>query len=804
MRAMMRQWNYRYGLTRLLIAVSTLFIFATLAFAQSPTNTKKPGPETAPAPSQAGPPRAGTKVLVSGKSVHMSCDRSLRDLARSRIECFGNVYLRRPGELLTADYAVIEMATEELHAEGNVVYFTSENVIYGAKLDFNLATDTGMIEDGRVESNTYELLGEKMERLAPDHYIVKDGEYTTCRDCPASWKIAGRKIDFTINGYAKITHMFIKIKDASALYLPYAIFPVKTERQSGLLFPRMQPVSQNGFVFVQPYFWAISRNMDLTLGAGIYSKRGQKVEGQYRYVINNKSRGELNMFYLRDRAFIRAPYYNRWATEYSHRWVLPWGIEQRMRLLEASDRDYARLIGDIPGRGEPALVSEAGISKATRDASGWIIAKRSRNQLIVGQTNFDDNTVQLLPSLSVASNDHQILKGVPLYAGISGNYSRFWRDAPSFDEILPQGIARTGTAVFTPGETPIRRAHRFMLVPEVYYTFKFWDVLEFIPNVQYRAFNYLFDGAVAGPTSRGYLLGQAETAATIEHVYGQSVKHKFRSSLTYSAIPVINQNSNHPFIQQLKTDGYQFDQLDIVPITQQNQLYFVPIGNSLSYRLGNKFIFKSDTEDGPQYRKAVDVTAGQTFNFIEYRNSGRGLRSLSRFFTLATVETMRLNGRGEYYYYPEQKAPTYSLSLSYIFSKYARRLLRFERSMTFRYDYNQVLVSSHSLGGGLTWSFNDYFAVTGGIDYRFPMTRNSAKAPGIIMSVNGGVGFQSPSQCYKVVLLGNWAYDTRTVAITFNVPINLTGQGFMNLTDSSGGPGLAGPRGAGTAGGPVQ
>src|SRR5207247_1463956 len=98
-----------------------------------------------------------------------------------------------------------------------------------------------------------------------------------------------------------------KINEAPALYLPYAIIPVKTRRQTGLLFPRIQPASQNGFTFMQPFYWAISRSTDATLAAGFYALRGVKAEGQFRYVLSPRSHGQLDGFYLRDKQFIRDP-----------------------------------------------------------------------------------------------------------------------------------------------------------------------------------------------------------------------------------------------------------------------------------------------------------------------------------------------------------------------------------------------------------------------------------------------------------------------------------------------------------------
>lgn len=724
---------------------------------------------------------AGTRMMISGKYLHLSCSRSLRDLARNRLECFGNVYIRRPSELLTSDYAVMDLNTEQLHAEGNVVYFTPDTVIYGTRMDFNFLTETGVVTEGRVESDKYQLVGEKIERLGLNQFVAHDGEYTTCRDCPASWKLAGQKVDLTVEGYAHLKNVYIKINEAPSLYLPYAIIPVKTKRQSGLLFPRLQLTGPNGFTFLQPYFWAISRNMDATIATGLYSLRGLKSEGEFRYVLGDRSRGQFNGFYLRDKSFIRDPYYNRWALNYNHNLELPWGIEQRLSYIDASDRDYPSKIGDIPGRGEPGLISEAGLSRTSRDFSWAVTTKRIRNQLTPSLVGFDPNTVQLLPSVSIASQDHRFLKDVPLYWGVQMNYSRFWRNGTSFDPIYPVDFLAPSENFFLPGITPLRRAQRFNLVPELYYTARLADVIELVPSVQYRTYGYLFDQGVAAPTARGYLLAQGEVATSIERVYGSRVKHKFRPSLTYSNIPVIQQNNEHPFIRQIKTAGNEFDSFDIVPITNETPLYFVPLGNSLAYRLGNKFILK----DGGTYRKVVDVVSGQSVNFIEFRGNPNP-RPLSQFFTFATVDTQRLTGRLEYFYYPYVRQPTYNLGLDYIFSRYTRRLLSFNQSIGIAYSYNQVTTTAHTIGGQFNWSISDYLGFVGGISYSLPQVRNNAETPGVIQAINGGVTFQSPSQCYKVVLLASRTIDNPKVSINFNLPINLTGEGFMDIQEGGG------------------
>jgi lipopolysaccharide assembly outer membrane protein LptD (OstA) len=282
------------------VFVGGIFSLALLVAGGHARAQTAPAPPVPPSAPSTGAPQ-GNAVMVGGKPMHVSANRSLRDIKRNRLELFGNVYVRRPAELLTADYAVLDLNTERIVAEGNAAYFTAETVIYGSKMDFNYILGTGTIENGRVESEHYQLIGEELERLGEDDYMAKNADYSTCKDCPNSWKIHGRTIRLTLEGYARISNMVIKVNDAPVLYFPFLIVPVKTQRQSGLLFPKFRFGTVHGFQYIQPFFWAISRSLDVTLGFGKLTARGYKGELQHRYALGSRSFGQTDLFMLQDR-----------------------------------------------------------------------------------------------------------------------------------------------------------------------------------------------------------------------------------------------------------------------------------------------------------------------------------------------------------------------------------------------------------------------------------------------------------------------------------------------------------------------
>ena len=88
--------------------------------------------------------------------------------------------------------------------------------------------------------------GEVIERTGVDTFQIERGNFTTCR-CPPEterrpWEIEAKEADVEVGGYAVGKDLWFKVFDVPVLYVPWLIFPVKTERQSGLPDPVVHPV----------------------------------------------------------------------------------------------------------------------------------------------------------------------------------------------------------------------------------------------------------------------------------------------------------------------------------------------------------------------------------------------------------------------------------------------------------------------------------------------------------------------------------------------------------------------------------
>ncbi len=751
-------------------------------------------------------------ALTENQPIHFSGDKQLWDRKKNKVELFGHAAVNQSGETLLADYILLDLNSRILDARGDCVYMATESVIWGEEMHFNLDTRTGTIVTGRVSNEKFTLRGERINKLGPGRFQTHWGNYSTCKDCPYSWSFDAEDMDASIGGYAFLTNVITRIKEAPALWLPYLVFPMKSQRESGVLFPHFTFSGQNGVTFVLPYFWAISRSFDMTFGLGEYSAKGHRFEWEGRYALGPRTFGVEHFYYLSDREFTVGP--QRFALDLTQSHELPYGIDAKLKLIEVSDNLYPfNYPLDVGGyAGEAFLRSNLIFSHSAPHYSFFLDIERYRNllnstygDLTAQQTQFDPKTVQVLPRI-VGTTQDQFLGDTGLVGGMTFGLTRFSRSAGPFDyDIVTRGygtIDLNNPPPFTPGVDPIRKVNRFSLNPSLYTTFRPFDVFSVVPSVQY--FGYFYDfGNQLGPQvsnlSRGYLLFQLDMSAQFERIYNfpdnleyPRVKHLIRPLLTYSLIPLRQENSNHPFLAQIQNaqkngiSGYNFDDQDIVPYTynQSGALYFVPLGHSLSYGLTSQWIRrKSHLEIGtPTYENVVELSAGEAINILEISDSTavdpNNKHVFTRFFTTLLFNFQKVTSQTTYYYNPDISPylgrNTLSTGLTYTLEKALhQRIMSFERSVSLNYNYNQFN-STSNLVGSVNFSISDYILPSFSASYDFATSR--------LFSAGTGVQLQSPSQCWKII--AGVSYSTMNPwTFSFDLQLNLAGDGFGGITE---------------------
>ena len=761
--------------------------------------------------------------------MHWSGDKTYWDRKTSHVELIGNAQVHQPGETLTADYIVLDLESRTIDAKGHAVYIASGSIIYGEEMHFNLDTRTGSVVWGRVSNDAFTLTGERINKLGPTRFQTHNGEYSTCKDCPHSWTLTGADVDIQMEGYGYFRDVTGKVKDAPLFWMPYLIVPLKTKRQSGLLFPHFGFVNGN-FNFVEPFFWAINRSSDMTIALGNYGSLGTRAEVEGRYNLGGGSSATANYYFLNDATF---PVYlgtqhvdggstaaRRWAVNLSQTQVLPFHVDEKLRVLEVSDNLYPSKIGDIPGGQEAFLTSDLSFSHTTSYASTYVTGRRYRDMLFSDPDprKFDPGTVQVFPQAQMKTNDRFLFDG-PIAGGVNFGVTNFTRTGRTFDRDQFNQANASAFSADAParlGQDPLRKATRMEVTPTLYTTFRPWDVLSVVPSAQFHEYYYSFH-QVAPNLSRQYLLLQVDLSTQFERIYDTSptpddlkttkVKHLIRPLFTYSMIPYVHQPGDHPFIEQMNYasnnsfTGYNFDNEDIVPVDSSgtNSNYFTPQGNALAYGFTTQLIRRRSplASLSPSYQRSVELQTGQSINFRELRKDSDTSQPLSRYFALLTLEFDKWGGGFNYFYYPY--GPTggpvgqgssrnvYSANTYYNFElSKKQRVFAFERSINLNYSYDREATTSQTqnLRAVGAYSLNDYLLPRVTLSYDFVQDR--------WQEVGASLSVANPSQCWKFdvnvdqavatnQLTGQPAWDTH---VGFTLSFNLAGTGFGGLTES--------------------
>ncbi|HEY6009506.1 MAG TPA: LPS assembly protein LptD, partial [Geobacteraceae bacterium] len=271
-----------------------------------------------------------------------------------------------------------------------------------------------------VTRGNFHVRGQRMAKRGVADYRLERGAFTTCDGPDPSWQFTATDLDVTLEGYARGKNAVFHLGSLPVFYLPYIIFPVKQERQSGFLFPRIGSSTKKGFAFDLPYYWAVSPSQDATFDLDLQTRRGVGIGAEYRYLRPAGNNGTVRGYFIYDtgREASRGDLAMRLLEK-----VTP-TVTVRSDLALALDRDFYRDYGEAAGDYNRQLLdSSLSVTK------GWTSAALSAEVRYLEDLDAANNraTLQRLPTISgnvVGSR----LGAIPLYGSVEAEYNHFQRD----------------------------------------------------------------------------------------------------------------------------------------------------------------------------------------------------------------------------------------------------------------------------------------------------------------------------------------------------------------------------------------
>ncbi len=358
------------------------------------------------------------------RPVDIEADRISYDRRRGRYVLEGNVVARQGDLTLRAERVELIPDADVAEAAGQVVLVMGPDRLMAREVRINLADRTGELEDGElfIAQDHMTVEGERLAKTGDLTYRAERARFTSClcgEGAPA-WSITGRRLRLTVGGYAFVQWPAFRIKGIPVLALPYGIFPVRTERTTGLLLPRLSQSDRDGFGYEQPLFIAISRSQDATISFNYLSKRGLRWLGEYRYAFSETTSGIWEGSFVDDRIRDR----NRGDLRVRHTQVLPGRVSLRSDVNVVSDREF------------PVDFGESLLVTSLREVESRVLVDRVWDDVaLTGRVSVFRNLdltrtqepQQILPRVGVSIPPVR-LEGTPIFGALEGNVTNFFRE----------------------------------------------------------------------------------------------------------------------------------------------------------------------------------------------------------------------------------------------------------------------------------------------------------------------------------------------------------------------------------------
>lgn len=575
-------------------------------------------------------PVAAFERAVPHGPVNIEADNMTYDSENDKYAATGNVVITFEGGYIKADSVEFDKTKGDAVAEGHVIIMSDKDQLYGNRAHFNLQSKTGEVGNGSLffEKNHFYLSGTEIKKTGEASYFLKNATATTCDGEQPDWRFTGKELNVTIDGYGTLKHGTFQIKNLPIIYLPYVIFPAKTTRQTGLLYPRFGYSSDKHGVDVGiPFFWAISDNADATFYQRYMDKRGFQEGVEFRYCVSKDTFGTFYGDYLNDTkeqglsdedSLQREWKENqkRWSYYLNHETTFSPGFYFRTDIVKVSDvwyfrdfDDYNYYLDHYDESGQKrfekisflANKSITSLESTARLVKNWDLY----NVTVLGQYTdnlqdySNDTTLQKYPEITITGVTQPIFD-TPFEFELESQYDYYYRS---------EGY----------------RGHYFDIHPIVSLPLRYRDYFRFTPQIGIRETTW--DSSHSDnttPGKRGYreLYDLGATASTEIHrifdVGGETVqmiRHGIRPELTYTYIPNV----------------YQDDLVDYVDAVAEQ--------NTITYSLTNTLIARlADSDGNRRYKEFFMLKLSQTYDIQEARRNTGGTNTKKRPFGVVDTE----------------------------------------------------------------------------------------------------------------------------------------------------------------------
>lgn len=757
---------------------------------------------------------ASIQAAEDAQPLDIDADSIEHERERNLYIARGNVKIVQGARTLTADWVSFSNTTRKGVATGNVVVVEGPDKVNAQVLSFDIDTLRGTVFDGWVDSEGrgFRMAGAKISKTDAQKYEIEDAKFTTCR-CPEGvapdpWQIRAEKAKVEVEGYGTVRNSTFDVLGVPVVWLPWMIYPVKTERSTGFLFPTL---SSDEVAF--PFFWAARDNVNLTFVPEFDLERGFHPSVDLEYVFGERSEGALHLAYIHDQDVsqgeAKTPYSDdRWAVQWTHDQFLPKDWRFKSNVTAVSDNDYVYDFHDIEGdwRSNRFIESQAFLTKRFGKGlrHGFVADVAIADDLQNADDDDRDSAIlQQLPNLNWIMLPHATpIPFVITAMDTSYTYFRAWKDSEKaarglaapidglFYDTGIDGIAdprerdefgvRTGfdehmdgtegDGIFQEGELLADRGHRVMVNPRIGAPIRLFDAVELYPEIGYQ--QTFYSSRFQGGETRGLLTARMDLRTRLRGEFtlpfsSQSVTHLVEPRVGYVFVQGRGQDDNPLFVPDTALPQDRVRQFATENITRDSadrigRFHGAFVG------VGNRFF--ASGEGGPRLFGELDLSAqynfpGSTWGLVAMQGSLYPIDGMHmRFITSYDLDENHIDEGMLQVGFSSQRGDDLDLTYRYrhdipLFYENYPYLDRFHRVDP---DYDRI----HQLSLNGRWAIDAQWALLYDADYAFVINE--------LLKQRAGVEYISRCRCWAVQVAVS---DHRNRGPRFDLRYTLMGLG---------------------------
>lgn len=187
-------------------------------------------------------------------------------------------------------------SSQTIGLKGEPILIEGGSQMAGAKMVYNYQSKKGRVVRGRTEMEGGRYIGTQIKKVDDKTYNVSRSSFTTCDlDSNPHFHFESRRLKMITGEKVIAKPVVFFIDKIPVAALPFAVFPNKTGRQSGIIMPRYgQSNSEGRYLRELGYYWAINEFFDAKATVDFFEKTGVLFRSGANYNVRYKMRGSIN------------------------------------------------------------------------------------------------------------------------------------------------------------------------------------------------------------------------------------------------------------------------------------------------------------------------------------------------------------------------------------------------------------------------------------------------------------------------------------------------------------------------------